>query len=127
MPPHFDDGKYFDFPLYWPLSEIEGRTFYFKLRDLALYNESDEDIPQDILQQTVLDNLLNITAVSNDLYEKVEVLFEKQDAAIIDSYQVVVCYNYGEYANIQDLCDEDEPHTIINALGECFTLFEVNV
>ena len=38
----------------------------------------------------------------------------------------MICYSYGEYANLQDLCDETVTHTVSNALGQCFTEFTIS-
>ena len=50
---------------------------------------------------------------------------EKVSTSALDTFKIKVCYNYGSYANLQDLCDESVQHSVINAIGECFGDFEV--
>ena len=45
----------------------------------------------------------------------------------MDTLQLILCYSYGDYANLQNLCDQSQPHAVINSLGVCFTEFEVSL
>ena len=31
------------------------------------------------------------------------------------------CFSFGNYSNLQDLCDSTVKHTVVNALGACFS------
>ena len=40
---------------------------------------------------------------------------------MLETFQLIVCYSYGDYNNLANLCDESEVHTVVEALGSCFT------
>ena len=60
-------------------------------------------------------------------YDQVYVQFETVNNCITETLQILICYSYGSYTNLQDLCDQSTPHTIINALGECISGFELSL
>lgn len=57
----------------------------------------------------------------------VDVQFEIVPTCHLDAFFLIACYSYGVYENLQDLCDTDEKHSVINTLGQCFTEFEAVV
>ena len=67
---------------------------------------------------------LSVTSIS-DTSSTARVLLEAVSTNAYDAFSIKVCYNYGSYANLQDLCDESVQHSVINAIGECFGDFEV--
>ena len=42
-----------------------------------------------------------------------------------DSFELIVCYSYGSYTNLQNLCDTDVKHKVKNAHGKCFSDLKV--
>ena len=42
-----------------------------------------------------------------------------------DSFELIVCYSYGSYTNLQNLCDYDVKHKVKNAQGGCFSDLKV--
>ena len=70
-----------------------------------------------------LTELLNITISDNTQTGYTEFLFDKINKNIEDVFKLIVCYNYGDFDNLQEFCDEDTHHAVINALGFCFLDF----
>ena len=56
-----------------------------------------------------------------------KVNFKKVATNTLKTFQIISCFSYGDYENLQHLCDEETPINIINALGTCITEFEVNL
>ena len=81
------------------------REIYFKVVD-----QESED-PEDYMFVTTADNSLN-SAIS--------VLFEETTTSVTDYLQIVSCFSYGIYTQLQNLCDVVTLHEVINARGRCF-------
>ena len=47
------------------------------------------------------------------------------DTNYIKNFKLTMCFSYGEYENLQDLCDNENYLSVINALGVCFENFAV--
>ena len=70
-------------------------------------------------QSSDLDCLVTSTIDNSDPL-KVEVRFEKVSSCIKGILQIQVCYNFGAFSNLQELCDTDDSLLVINSLGSCF-------
>lgn len=51
--------------------------------------------------------------------------FLKTEKNLLDTFDVVFCYSYGDWANLASLCDETVLHPVTNALGLCFVEFDI--
>ena len=47
------------------------------------------------------------------------------DTNYIKNFKLTMCFSYGEYENLEDLCDNENYLSVINALGVCFENFAV--
>ena len=45
----------------------------------------------------------------------------------LETFEVIVCWSYGTYSNLESLCNDSTRHSVVNALGSCLTEFEVEV
>ena len=43
----------------------------------------------------------------------------------LETFEVIVCWSYGNYGNLADLCNDSTRHTVANALGSCLSEFEI--
>ena len=55
------------------------------------------------------------------------VQFDKKETNLLDTFDVVICYSYGDWDNMASLCDETVLHPVINARGLCFDEFNVQL
>ena len=55
------------------------------------------------------------------------VQFDKKESGLLDTFDVVICYSYGDWGNLESLCDETVTHPVINARGLCFDEFNVQL
>ena len=55
------------------------------------------------------------------------VQFDKKETNLLDTFDVVICYSYGDWGNLAHLCDKTVLHPVINALGLCFTEFSIQL
>ena len=70
-----------------------------------------------------LTSRLNITVTDNDDKFKTSFKFDKINTNVEDNFKLMVCYNFENYDNLQELCDEETHHSVNNALGYCFLDF----
>ena len=84
------------------------RQIYFKVKDQEL---TDDEILAKYVSYTVNPQ----EAGKGNLYE---VVFERASDAAFESFELIVCYNYGTPAetHLQGLCDEDNLHSVVNAV-----------
>lgn len=67
---------------------------------------------------------ININPGSTVVDQINHVIIQKVATCPYDRLQLIGCYNYGTYENLQGLCDETQVLTLLNTLGNCFTEFE---
>ena len=57
----------------------------------------------------------------------VSVKLAKVALSSLETFEVIVCWSYGNYSNLANLCNDSTRHSVVNALGSCLTEFEVVV
>ena len=55
------------------------------------------------------------------------VQFDKKETNLLDTFDVVICYSYGDWARLTNLCDETILHPVTDALGLCFIEFSIQL
>ena len=106
LPPQFQDGTLENIVLPDPSSP-----------ERAVYLELIDD------QGRQFADLLDFTITENTHPDHVSVLFERTGSNLLESFQIKVCYNFGQYQNLQQICEPDIKFDVINALGECYVNF----
>lgn len=80
------------------------RSFYFKaLEDIDVYD------------------YLEISLTSDPDEEVMNISIKKLEHCPLHHFTIAICFNYGEYENLQDICDDENTFSVINALGKCFS------
>ena len=74
---------------------------------------------------TFMSYQLNTDSTTAPYSEKVDLA--KVAMGNLESFQVIVCWSYGNYINLLNLCNESTKHIIVNALGFCLTEFAVTI
>lgn len=46
---------------------------------------------------------------------------------MLDTFDVAICYSYGTWENLSNLCDETVVHPVTNAIGTCFDDFSTEL
>jgi hypothetical protein len=70
---------------------------------------------------------MNYTLTANSGIVPFDATVDVNKVAIsnLKTFEVIVCWSYGTYSNLQNLCNELTSHSVINALGYCLSEFEV--
>ena len=50
---------------------------------------------------------------------------ERAPLCSYETFGFIICYTYGYWPNLADLCDENTNHVAINSLGDCVIGYEV--
>ena len=111
IPPIFKDDIDLSIELQNP-TQVPARSIFFKV-----FGDESKSIS----------SFINIEMNDNSLTSYVDLKFSKSLANIVESFDLIVCYNYGTYANLQDLCDNSVKHPITNALGTCYSEFRFTI
>ena len=64
-----------------------------------------------------------VPAPDNSRQTEVVFAFERTETSITESFELLLCFRYGSYTKLQELCDETVRHKFINALGTCIVTF----
>ena len=88
--PLFQDDTLSNIKLLYPASPV--RSFYLKLSDVELEEFSE---------------FLMYYVVDNSDFESVSVQFQVSPTCAVETIELIACYNYGDYYNLQELCDWD--------------------
>lgn len=90
------------------------------LRQLSFY------IPDLTFEESA--SVVDISVVNDSDPDLMVIRFDKKEANLLDTFDVVFCYSYGDdWANLSELCDETVLHPVTNALGTCFTEFFIQL
>ena len=113
LPPLFKDNKRRNVQLLDPTNPLRQIT-------LKLVGQGTSELNKLISYKLIKNMLLSPFVPASVNLAKLEI-------SNLEAFEVIVCWSYGNYSNLANLCNESTRHTVVNALGYCLTEFEVLV
>lgn len=74
-----------------------------------------------------LTEFLDIKIIDNTQTAHAEISFERNNKNKLDHFQLIMCWSFGEFENLQDFCDYEVNYFVINGQGNCFVGFSVDI
>ena len=59
--------------------------------------------------------------------DKILVRFEKVNSCTASNFKVVPCFSHSGFTNISDMCDHDNPFSVINSIGTCINAIDYSL
>ena len=88
--------------------------------DLVFADPARTEVLQVVGQSS--DKLLDFAIATTEAVtgtSRIRLTLKKVLLSKVKTFNFVVCYSYGTYANLKNLCNTAKPHIVNNALGVC--------